>query len=405
MESTSLTSDLVNATLLQHYPYYQKLKQEDKDIFVKRLLEFAAEKDFTPMEGVETTTPPETIMTLISASAIQVTFGLKKYLLEHFSRIIIYPTPYFNRMTQHWHKGEASVMGTLVFSWKDLVSGIENQTDKLNLGLHEMAHALMLSRKLSPSSDIFFNIYFDKWWSVSNNEFQKLEKHQTSFFRDYGGTNSEEFFAVCVECFFEAPKDFKELHPEIYRQTCILLNQDPSGSFDEITGAREKLFSAIPVVEPNMLLFNTTGWRWGGALRFALLLYCINGVMVYMLQQWELLEWGTGFFALLVIIRYLIPNKQFYFYENSFVVQYERAGATGGSQTVLSPEQIISVCRKDKSSTESLLQITYIDGQKMRTRFWSLEHLRKTDREAFWQNMTGFCEKHKLTVLDPEKNG
>ena len=61
--------------------------------------------------------------------------------------------------------------------------------------MHEMAHALLLSRSSKESSDVFFAKYFDKWWAVSEGEYSKLHHHEASFFRNYGGTNPQEFFA------------------------------------------------------------------------------------------------------------------------------------------------------------------------------------------------------------------
>lgn len=49
-------------------------------------------------------------------------------------------------------------------------------------------------------------------------------------FDDYAATNFDEFWAVSVENFFENPFEFKEEHPELYRELCELLNQDPLSS-------------------------------------------------------------------------------------------------------------------------------------------------------------------------------
>jgi hypothetical protein len=56
-----------------------------------------------------------------------------------------------------------------------------------------MAHALLMSKTLEEFKDKFFSVYFDKWLSVTHDEFMKLEKHEASFFRDYAGTNRQEF--------------------------------------------------------------------------------------------------------------------------------------------------------------------------------------------------------------------
>lgn len=53
------------------------------------------------------------------------------------------------------------------------------------------------------------------------------DENHSSFLRSYASTNQQEFFAVCVEHFFEASKSFRENLPQLYSHLCILLNQDP----------------------------------------------------------------------------------------------------------------------------------------------------------------------------------
>jgi hypothetical protein len=43
----------------------------------------------------------------------------------------------------------------------------------------------------------------------------------------YAATSYEEFWAVCVETFFERAASFKRQLPELYTSLCTLLNQDP----------------------------------------------------------------------------------------------------------------------------------------------------------------------------------
>ena len=54
-----------------------------------------------------------------------------------------------------------------------------------------------------------------------------MQAGEKSFLRSYGGRNEQEFFAVCVEHFFEVPENFKQKLPDIFFHLCILLNQDP----------------------------------------------------------------------------------------------------------------------------------------------------------------------------------
>ena len=403
METTliPLTQERVHEILSTHFNYYQKLNSEEQEVFVKRVWDFIGIKDFVPKENVELAAGIDNIKTLISAAAIQLTFGLSKYELEHFSRIFIYPSAYYNNMTKHWHKGEANVVGALVFSWKDLEAGYADTTDKLNLGLHEMAHALMLSINVGEGNDPFFAQYFYKWWGISSEEFQKLEKHEASFFRDYGGTNPQEFFSVCVECFFEAPVEFKDKHPEIYRQTCILLNQDPSGNYATITEAREKLLSEKQVdVIPSVLQYATSGRTWTFTMYFvtAWAVFFIAAGLMGAIQA--LIVAGASVFLVAFIAWYALSHKEFSVYDNAFVVSYERFGRKAQGEIILSPESIISIAFVyDRDSTEeSILQVMHVEGTQIRKDTWAFTHLKSADRAGLRKAMREFCAKNRITI-------
>jgi hypothetical protein len=113
----------------------------------------------------------------------------------------------------------------MCFSWEDFLEGNKNPADKINLGLHEFAHALRFNGIKGDDTDYFFEHYFPKWVSCASKEFVKLRNHVPSIFRKYGGVNINEFFSVTVETFFENPIEFEQYAPELYRQTSILLNQ------------------------------------------------------------------------------------------------------------------------------------------------------------------------------------
>lgn len=210
--------------LSSKFIYYQKLDDKAKTKFLQRLFRFIDNKEFNGSGGLQVT---DEMIILISASAIQLTFGLEEYLLDHFSKIFVYPKAYYSKISGQYHKGETNLAGAIALSWSHFTDGYNKPGDKINLGLHEMAHALRFDKFKSQDYDRFFNAYFNKWQVVAEEEYQNTKEKGSVFFRDYGGTNKNEFFAVCVESFFESPSEFKRLHPEIYQHMCILLNQDP----------------------------------------------------------------------------------------------------------------------------------------------------------------------------------
>jgi hypothetical protein len=212
--------------LQQYFPYYQGLNEKEKRDFERRVQYFIDVKEFYPrnMEAVT-----DEMKALISASAIQLTFGLPNIFLAHFKRILIYPDTFFSTTNQQMHKGEVNPgHRIIVVSWNNFVSGYI-ELDGINLGLHEMAHALHLENRIMNNEYGFFDeAYIEKWNQLSGLEIEKIRKNKNHFFREYAGNDMEEFFAVAVEYFFETPKAFKENLPELYDSLSKLLNQDPA---------------------------------------------------------------------------------------------------------------------------------------------------------------------------------
>lgn len=212
--------------LQNNFRYYQTLNESDKVIFEKRVQKFMDMKEFIPRGGLKEVTME--MKTLISASAIQITFGLPGVYFLHFYRILIYPDDYYSTITQRYHKGEVNTKGLIVLSWKSLLTGYMDCCDGRNLGLHEMAHALKIVDSIRDEEYDFLDYdAFHGFIRLSRIEMQRINHGEPSLFRSYAAANDYEFFAVAVENFFEKPKDFHKQHPELYELLCKLLKQRP----------------------------------------------------------------------------------------------------------------------------------------------------------------------------------
>ena len=106
--------------------------------------------------------------------------------------------------------------------------GYRNATDGYNVGLHEMAHALFLEDVIKNGEDDFLNAKeLRNFQATGKLEIGKIRNNEDSFIRDYAATNRDEFFAVCIEQFFEQPEDFQLQLPHLYKNLQLLLNQNP----------------------------------------------------------------------------------------------------------------------------------------------------------------------------------
>lgn len=228
MESRVMPLNPAYRKILQNnFRYYNLLSAKDKKVFERKMRRFIASKQFIPRQFPKVT---DEMKVLISAAAVQLTFGLPQVSLRHFRKIVIYLDSYYSQINKRYHKGEVNpAYGIIVLSWKNFVEGYAHPSDSLNLGIHEMAHALHLENVIVNGEHHFLDrdLLF-LWEDLVKKEIDEFNHaSESSFFRDYAFTDEHEFFAVAAENFFEKPEEFKEQKPELYYTLAALLNQDP----------------------------------------------------------------------------------------------------------------------------------------------------------------------------------
>jgi MtfA peptidase len=211
--------------LSRHFEFYNLLPAKSKLIFEYRIRRFIDLKNFIPRDMDEVT---EEMQVLIAASAVQITFGFSDVFLSHFENIVVYPDQFFSNAGQREHKGEVNPRAqAIVLSWKHFTQGYASK-EGVNLGLHEMAHALQLENiVMNNEYDFLDEDHIKHWQQLASDEITKIRSGESGFFREYAGTNHAEFFAVAVENFFERPVEFKAYHQALYAALRDLINQDP----------------------------------------------------------------------------------------------------------------------------------------------------------------------------------
>ena len=201
-KDTIRLSALDEQLIIEKLPAYSLLSLEQKKKFKNRVSRFRANKTFLFAEKSDR---DEEIKLLLSA---------------------IYPSAYFSTLTKQNHLGEYNPqLKTLVFSAEHVLSGFDDATDNLNLGVHEFAHALVFHFK----KDLKFTaVKFRKGLTKMNRLLEDEEFLQrvesTQYFRPYAITNIHEFFAVTLENYVETPSDFVATFPELYQIMTRMLN-------------------------------------------------------------------------------------------------------------------------------------------------------------------------------------
>lgn len=214
----------IHRVLVGLNPYYKELSSDGKRQFVSRLIVVLQQKQFRGRDG-EIDTLEKRIIVL--AALVQLTFGLQKFSIPSFNYVALYPSSFYSELIRKQVKGLTTRRGTLALSWLDTIKGIHDPSDNLHLALHEWSHALLLDHVDDHTNWMY--IQLTKHVDKAEAYFEKLDKDEPKYeyLRSYAFTNEHEFFAVCVEHFFETPDTFVLKLPELFDIMCSLLNQNP----------------------------------------------------------------------------------------------------------------------------------------------------------------------------------
>lgn len=213
---------VLDEVLTRHFNFYNHLLDIDKERFLSRLKKFITTKVFVIHDRKGYREMP----ILISASAVQLTFGLKKYLLSHFHIIQIFPEAFVG--LEPFRILIGNVTGnTINIAWKQFLEGYRNKYDMQNVGLHEMAHALYYQNfETSLYVDKDFRESFHKFNSIGDKIYHVEKILTIGLYSEYAIKDFQEFWAESIEIYFKSPDRLQLHYPELYSALCEILNQD-----------------------------------------------------------------------------------------------------------------------------------------------------------------------------------
>lgn len=204
--------------------YYVALPAADKEKFLYRLKKFMSRKNFY----IHDKSGFKEMPVLISAAAIQLSFGLDKYLLPDFPNIHIFPQEFIaTEPSIRFLEGNVSD-NCINISWKHFLEGFQSTADGQNVGLHELAHAYHFQNFSTGNQvDADFVADFSRFDDCGNKAYQNELLPGADLYSRYAMRNFQEFWAESVEIFFERPADLNYRYPELYEALRDILNQDP----------------------------------------------------------------------------------------------------------------------------------------------------------------------------------
>jgi Mlc titration factor MtfA (ptsG expression regulator) len=212
-----------HSVVSKYIRYYNRMGLEDQRKFLFRTFLFKKSRRFHYIEVKESAEMP----ILISAVAIQLTFGLDKYMLNYFNDIYVLKDDYHYGFYSRPFMGHVDQSG-IYLSWDNFMKGVSGQTPYCNVGLHEMGHALAYVTFITETEeDKHFKKEFKNFSKVARPIFADMQAGIRNLLGEYAAVNYHEFWAVSVETFFENPVCLRQDLPNLYQAMVSLLRQDP----------------------------------------------------------------------------------------------------------------------------------------------------------------------------------
>ena len=227
--SLTITDEQLHFILYKRHNYYRTLHESQQKRFLKRLRRFLNKKTFIIKDNKGYKEMP----VLVSAAAIQLTFGLNDYLFPFYKYIRIYPQEFIGQHTNLILAGNVQ-NNIITVAWNQLLHGL-NKSDGCNVVLHEMSHALYIQKMVIESE--YAKTFSSHYLNLENSCALAYKIETTgirNLYSDYAETSLQEFWAETVEIFFEKPDELFKNHPEVFLAMKVLLNQDPRRQSDPV---------------------------------------------------------------------------------------------------------------------------------------------------------------------------
>ncbi len=191
--------------ILKHFPFYQRLSQEEKLRFQSRVTMFNYNKAYT-IKNLETI--PEDLKVLIAANAVILTLHQDDFLMEHFEQIVLYPDAFPSpQYPKTWHYSEIETTdGTLIFAISKIIPS-QFDPSHFNPVLYEWARAwIRLYRKI-PENLTPDPLSLTRISSLSPDLIKKTI-----------GLDTIEWPAVMLHHYFRYPENFRKFEADKYKQ-------------------------------------------------------------------------------------------------------------------------------------------------------------------------------------------
>ena len=227
----------------KRFHLYRDLPEDVREKLAGLIHVFVAEKRFEACGDLEEIT--DEIRVVIAAQACLLLVGIRKHgFFPRLQSILVYPGAYRDRRRRTFHLpsdrddgvrlGESWDSGSVVLSWRSVLSGAAHDDDGMNVVFHEFAHQLdQVDGSADGAPSLPHGGDYSDWARVFSREYDALvadagNSRSDPLLDTYGATNPAEFFAVATEAFFEQSNELKSRHAELYEQLVGFFGVDPT---------------------------------------------------------------------------------------------------------------------------------------------------------------------------------
>jgi hypothetical protein len=228
--------------VLDQHPILTRLTDGDAATLKDLTTLFLAEKQFECVQGL-VLEPYQRASIAVQACLPILKLGLDWY--RDWSTLILIPREFKERRRDHdgalVHEydeelgGEVLELGPVVLSYRDVEDS--GWGDGYNVVIHEMAHKLdQRSGSYDGCPPLHRGMSYETWrqsftqaYDDLRSKVRRLGKRAEKVLAidPYAATDPAEFFAVCTEYFFEAPRVLKREYPGVYEQLSLFYQQSP----------------------------------------------------------------------------------------------------------------------------------------------------------------------------------
>lgn len=245
LESRSIPEALWRSAIAE-VPALSRLDAAELDRLRSLSLLFLTEKNIESAGGLELDDAMRVRLAALACWPI-LELGLDCY--AGFKSVIVHPAEFVIRgrervdedgVVHTWDdvlSGEAWEAGPIVLGWQEIEAS--GQGDGYNVVAHEFAHKLdLLDGDINGLPPLHRDMRVAEWSATFQKEYDALnaaiERGEEPWLDPYAAEDPGEFFAVCVEMFFDVPDELAAEHPALYTLLSKYFRQDPARRHEHV---------------------------------------------------------------------------------------------------------------------------------------------------------------------------